>query len=146
MINWSKILIIIRLAGSHSSKDCPSNVSSHGRFRCHIWLHSKNNIYIVYDDVSFLYFSRIIISLSICLYCEEFSIIFLIFYVFHSRTDGRAQCGLWMFSCVISAILTTTVLVFSIRRTLKLLLTYQGTQQRLIKVVKILENYTECLA
>ena len=48
-----------------------------------------------------------------------------IYYFFH-RTDGRAQCGLWMLSCVISAILTTTVLVFTIRRTLRLLLSWQG--------------------
>ena len=34
-----------------------------------------------------------------------------------------------MFSCVSSAIVSTTVLVFSIRRTLKLLLTYQGRSQ-----------------
>ena len=80
-INRFKILIILRLAGSHSSKDCPSNISPHGRFRYHIWIYTKNNIYIVYDDVSFVYFSRIILSLSI-LYCEEFSIIFLTFHVF----------------------------------------------------------------
>ena len=115
------------LARSNSSKDNPFDIRSHGGVRRHVWIYTTNHIGIMHDDVSILW---IYINCFWERYKKQIFCCTLIFvFLSWTRTDGRAQCGLWMFSCVISAIVSTTVLVFSIRRTLKLLLTYQGTSQ-----------------
>ena len=116
------------LAGSNSSNDNPFDCRSHGGVRRHIWIYTTNHIGIMHDDVSIL--CTCIKGFRERHKCKQiFWCILIIVCLSWSRTDGRAQCGLWMFSCVSSAIVSTTVLVFSIRRTLKLLLTYQGRSQ-----------------
>ena len=42
-----------------------------------------------------------------------------------SRSEG-SSCGLWMVSCLISALFTTAFLVFAIRRSLRCLFKFQG--------------------